>query len=102
LAFHCYKLSHFLYVFCISLGKSATESGSKLSFGTQLGAKLHFVLPSQAWQIMEFSSATWERGDSASIDIGEAMKITYNPKVDVLRLLFSNAPIEKAMKTNPV
>lgn len=29
------------------------------------------------------------------------MQVTYDPEVDVLRILFSNAPIEESDKINP-
>jgi len=30
-----------------------------------------------------------------------AMKVTYDPEVDVLRIIFSNAPIEESDEDNP-
>ena len=33
--------------------------------------------------------------------MGEAVKVTYDPEVDVLRILLSDAPIEESDETKP-
>jgi len=35
------------------------------------------------------------------LELGEALKVTYDPEVDVLRILLSDAPIEESDEDKP-